>query len=55
MLWGFKWIGDDGGVLFKVGDIDDPNDRDNPEYVVTLLTLNQNQRLVGVKSKSSSK
>ncbi len=51
-LWGFKWIGDDGTVLLAVGDIDDDNARNHPELVLQSLTLNHNQRLVGVKSRS---
>jgi hypothetical protein len=52
-LWGFKWIGDDGAVLLKVGNIDDPNMRNfTKRYSVTTLTLNHNQRLVGVRSGS---
>jgi hypothetical protein len=51
-LDGFKWIGDNGEVLLAVGDIDDPDYRDDPDRVVTFLTLNPNQRLVGVKSRS---
>ncbi len=53
MLWGFKWIGDDGGVLLTVGYIDDDYWRDDTEqHVVTTLTLNHNQTLVGVRSGS---
>jgi hypothetical protein len=51
-LCGFKWIGDDGAVLLAVGDIDDDDHRNDPDWVVTTLTLNHNQRLVGVKSYS---
>ncbi len=54
-LYGFKWIGDDGGVLLKVGYIDNPDLRDDSDSVVTQLTLNQNQRLVGVKSASGGR
>ena len=49
---GFKWIGDDGAVLVAVDYIDDPSYRNDPDYVVTTLTLNHNQRLVGVRSDS---
>ncbi len=49
-LMGLKWVGDDGAVLVAVGWIDIPNLIDDPDYVVTTLTLNHNQRLVGVKS-----
>ncbi len=52
-LFGFKWIGDDGAVLVAVGDIDDPDCRNDRGNVVTTLTLNHNQRLVGVKSYSA--
>ncbi len=51
-LWGFKWIGDDGAVLVAVGSIDEPSKRNDPDCVVTTLTLNHNQRLVGVRSGS---
>ncbi len=51
-LLGFKWIGDDGKVLVKVGDIAKPKFRLYSHSVVTTLTLNHNQRLVGVKSYS---
>ncbi len=51
-LYGFKWIGDDGAVLIKFGDIDDPGYRNDPLAVVTRFTLNHNQRLVGVRSGS---
>ena len=51
-LMGFKWIGDDGAVLVAVGGIDDRDYRRDPELVVTKLTLNHNQRLLGVKSYS---
>ncbi len=52
-LEGFKWIGDDGAVLVAVGWIDDDDYRGVTElFVVTTLTLNHNQRLVGVKSYS---
>ncbi len=53
LLCGFKWIGDDGAVLLAFGDIDDPDKRNNTEkYVVSSLTLNYNQTLVGVRSGS---
>jgi hypothetical protein len=60
MLWkwngwlvGFKWIGDDGAVLVSAGYIDNPIYRNDTKYrVVTTLTLDDNQRLVGVKSGS---
>ena len=52
-LWGFKWIGDDGAVLLAFGDIDDPDYRNDPDYVLQSLTLNHNQRLVGVRSAST--
>ncbi len=51
-LVGFKWLGDDGAVLLAVGNIDKPNYRNNPDYVVTTLTLNHNQTLLGVRSDS---
>ena len=41
-LCGFKWIGDDGIVLVTAGHIDKPKYRNDPDYVVTYLTLNQN-------------
>ncbi len=41
-LMGFKWVGDDGAVLLAVGDIDVPYQRNDPDYVVTSLTLNHN-------------
>ncbi len=52
-LWGFKWIDDDGAVLLAVGLIDDPSYRNKTENVLTTLTLNHNQRLLGVKSYST--
>ncbi len=52
LLYGFKWIGDDGAVLVAVGEIDDDDARNDPDYPVTTLTLNHNQRLVGVRSSS---
>ncbi len=54
-LYGFKWIGDDGAVLLAVGRIDDTEYREKNESWcrVTKLTLNHNQRLVGVRSGSS--
>ena len=52
LLLGFKWIDDDGAVLVKVGEIDDPKFRNSPKFVVTTLTLNHNQRLLGIKSYS---
>ncbi len=51
-LRGFKWIGDDGGVLVSVGKIDNSIARNHPDCVVTYLTLNHNQRIVGVNSYS---
>ncbi len=54
MLLGFKWIGDDGAVLIAVGDIDHPDYRNVSVNLVTTLTLNHNQTLVGVKSYSGS-
>ncbi len=52
-LWGFKWIGDDGAVLVAVGNfIDDPDRRNDSDFVLQSLTLNHNQRLVGVRSDS---
>ena len=51
-LIGFKWIGDDGTVLVAVGGIDDPDNRNDPDYVLQSFTLNHNQRLVGVRSGS---
>ncbi len=56
LLLGFKWIGDDGAVLLAFGDIDndDYNYRNDPDYVVATLTLNHNQRLVGVRSDSNT-
>ena len=53
LLYGFKWIGDDGTVLLAVDDIDTPSCRNHPDFVVTTLTLNHNQRLVGVRSDSA--
>ncbi len=41
-LCGFKWIADKGEVLLAVGVIDNPNWRNEPEYIVTSLTLNYN-------------
>ncbi len=53
-LNGFKWIGDDGEVLLAVGNIDDTCYlEETGRFVVTTLTLNHNQRLVGVKSESA--
>jgi hypothetical protein len=52
-LEGFKWIGDDGAVLFASEFIDNPSRRNDPYLVVNSLTLNHNQRLVGVRSDSS--
>ena len=52
MLRGFKWIGDDGAVLVATENIDDPKMRNHPNMVLQSLTLNHNQRLVGVKSYS---
>ncbi len=53
LLYGFKWIGDDGEVLLAAGLIDYPAYRESPSMIVlTTLTLNHNQRLVGVKSYS---
>ncbi len=52
ILCGFKWISDDGAVLVKVGCIDWSILRNLPFFVVTSLTLNHNQRLVGMKSYS---
>ncbi len=49
-VYGFKWIGDDGAVLVVAGDIDSPSMRKDPRFVLKSLTLNHNQRLVGVKS-----
>ncbi len=49
---GFKWYGDDGKVLYAVGLINDPDLGNEPEWVVTTLTLKHNQRLVGVRSGS---
>ncbi len=54
VLCGFKWIGDDGAVLVAVGKIDDPDHRNQPYNVVTTLTLNHNQRLVGIRSASNA-
>ena len=54
-LWGFKWIGDDGTVLLAVGAIDNPDYRNHPKLVLQTLTLNHNQRLVGVRSGSGGK
>ena len=51
-LYGLKWIGDDGAVLLAVGDIDYTNRRNASYTVLQSLTLNHNQRLVGVKSYS---
>ncbi len=51
-LSGFKWIGDDGTVLVAAGLIDRHDLRIDPRRVVTTLTLNHKQRLVGVKSSS---
>ncbi len=55
ILCGLKWIGDDGAVLVAVGAIDDPDKRYDTEelYVLQTLTLNHNQRLVGVRSDSN--
>jgi hypothetical protein len=53
-LEGFKWVGDDGEVLVAVGPIDEPIWREDPEWmVVTTLTLNHNQRLLGIRSAST--
>jgi len=52
-LLGFKWYGDDGAVLVAPGLIDrDEWRNDTKDFVVTTLTLNHNQRLVGVRSDS---
>jgi hypothetical protein len=48
----FVWLGDDGAVLVSVSLIDDDDEEDHPDWVVTTLTLDHNQRLVGVKSSS---
>ncbi len=53
LLNGFKWFGDDGAVLVAVGLIEDDDFKDDEFRVVTSLTLNPNQRLVGVKSASN--
>ena len=52
LLWGFKWIGDDGIVLLAVGYIDIPDFRNHPDHVLQSFTLSHNQRLLGVKSYS---
>ncbi len=52
MLIGFKWIGGDGEVIIAVGRIDASNFRNDKTCLLNLLTLNHNQRLVGVKSHS---
>ncbi len=54
-LYGFKWVGDDGAVLVAVGDIDEPNRRNDPWFVVTTMTLTHNQRLLGLKTASCFK
>ncbi len=53
-LKGFKWIGDDEEVLLAFGEIDDPYLRNQKSFnLVTIMTLNRNQRIIGVKSCSS--
>ena len=52
LLYGFKWIADDETVLLAAGDIDDPMYRNDPSVVRTSVTLNENQRLAGIKSAS---
>ncbi len=49
---GFRWYGDDGKVLVAAGAIDSSDYRNNPWFELTTLTLNHNQRLVGVRSDS---
>ncbi len=51
-LIGFIWFSDDGTVILAVGAIVQPGYRYHPDYVFISLTLNHNQRLVGVKSSS---
>jgi hypothetical protein len=52
-LEGFKWFGDNNEVLVAAGSIDLDWLRNDPYRVLSKLTLNHNQRLVGVKSSSS--
>ena len=55
LLMGFKWIGDDGAVLVAAGWIDVDDARNLPSFVLQSLTLNHNQRLVGVRSGSGGR
>ena len=52
LLCGFKWIGGVEKVLLSVGPIDEPHFRNDPRAVIKTLTLNNNQRLVGMQSGS---
>jgi hypothetical protein len=52
LLRGFKWVCDDGTVLVAVGIMTNPNWEETSNDELTTLTLNPNQRLVGVKSYS---
>lgn len=51
-LLGFKWFGEDEEILLAVGKIDDENARN--WNMISILTLKENQRLVGMKSAKCS-
>ena len=49
-LWGIQFFGSDGAVLLAVGSINKPDWRKDYKMAITLLTLQEGERIVGVKS-----
>ncbi len=50
IMYGIKFYESDGSVLLTFGHIDDPNYRDKVHISINTLTLQKDERLVGVKS-----
>ncbi len=49
-LWGLKLFGPDGSVLLSVGFADNTNVRNDSSIVISDITLDEDERLIGKKS-----
>ncbi len=54
-LCGLKFFDIDGKVLISCGLIDNPYNRSHPGFRLKMLTLNKNERPIGIKSSGRSK
>jgi hypothetical protein len=49
-MWGLKFFGPDGSVLLSVGFADNISVRNDPCIVINVITLDLDERLIGIKS-----